>query len=121
VVEQVVYVPPKADVTRARKRVAQPDLDGTVPAPPKGYEAGPSGRVYINRSQYFDGVAPVVWQSRIGGYQVAKKWLTDRLGRTLTHDDIEHYQRTLGALAETRVEMALIDTLINDQGGWPLR
>jgi plasmid maintenance system killer protein len=44
----------------------------------------------------------------------------DRKGRTLTHDDIEHYQRTVSALAETRSLLAQIDALIADHGGWPL-
>jgi hypothetical protein len=61
-----------------------------------------------------------VWQKRIGGYQVADRWLKDRRDRVLTHDDIEHYQRTIAALAETRTLMAQIDSLISDHGGWPL-
>ena len=78
------------------------------------------GRVHINAKQYFEGISPAVWQMRIGGYQVCEKWLKDRKGRTLTHDDIEHYQRTVSALAETRSLMAQIDALITDHGGWPL-
>jgi predicted helicase len=78
------------------------------------------GRVYINADQYFEGISPVVWQMRIGGYQVCEKWLKDRKGRALAHDDIEHYQRTVSALAETRSLMAQIDALIADHGGWPL-
>ncbi len=122
VVEHVVYVPPRAAMASPRRGQKPASSEAPAPPPvPRGYEAGPAGRVYINRAQFFDGVAPVVWQFHIGGYQVAQKWLKDRLGRTLTHDDIQHYQRTLAALAETRVEMAHIDSLINDHGGWPLQ
>ena len=78
------------------------------------------GRVYINAEQYFEGITPALWQMRVGGYQVCEKWLKDRKGRTLTHDEIEHYQRTVSALAETRTLMAQIDSLITDHGGWPL-
>ena len=78
------------------------------------------GRVYINSEQYFDGISPAVWQMHIGSYQVCEKWLKDRKGRALTHDEIEHYQRTVSALAETRTLMAQIDSLISDHGGWPL-
>ena len=88
---------------------------------PVNKEAGVrQGRVHINSEQYFEGISPAVWQMRIGGYQVCEKWLKDRKGRTLTHDDIEHYQRTVSALAETRSLMAQIDALIADHGGWPL-
>ncbi|GAG98596.1 unnamed protein product, partial [marine sediment metagenome] len=32
-------------------------------------------RVYINKTQYFEGIAPDVWNFHIGGYQVCEKWL----------------------------------------------
>ena len=67
-------------------------------------------RVWINAKQHFDGITPVVWQFRIGGYQVAEKWLKDRKRRKLTHDEIEHHQRTIAALAETCTLMAQIDS-----------
>jgi hypothetical protein len=77
-------------------------------------------RVWINPNQYFGGVPKAVWEFHVGGYQVCEKWLKDRKGRVLMHDDIEHYQRTVSALAETRSLMAQIDALIADHGGWPL-
>jgi hypothetical protein len=40
----------------------------------------------------------VAWKFYIGGYQLAQKWLKDRYGRTLTFDDIRHYQRMIVAL-----------------------
>ena len=60
-----------------------------------------SGRVYINASQYFGDVPEVAWNFFIGGYQPARKWLKDRKGRTLTNEDIEHYQKIIVALTET--------------------
>ncbi len=70
-------------------------------------------RVYINKAQYFEGVPPELWEHMLGGYQVLKKWLYDRKGRTLTSDDITHYQRIVRALAETRALMAAIDEAIS--------
>jgi hypothetical protein len=81
----------------------------------------PTGRVHINPKQYFEGVLPVVWKFYIGGYQVCAKWLEDRKGRALDHDDIECYPRIVSALSETRTQMAQIDSLISDHGNWPLR
>jgi hypothetical protein len=78
------------------------------------------GRVWINRTQYFEGVAPELWEHRVGGYQVAEKWLKDRKGRALTYDDLTHYQRTLAALARTVELMAAVDETIERHGGWPL-
>jgi hypothetical protein len=125
VVERVVFVPPKAAVIEKAKaaKARQAELlgksteeEGERPSLP----AGSTGRVFINAKQYFAGVLPVVWEFRIGGYQVCEKWLKDRKGRALQHDEIQHYQRTISALAETRTLMATIDSLIADHGGWPL-
>ena len=47
-------------------------------------EGGLAGRVYINTTQYFDGVPVEVWNFYVGGYQVLHKWLKDRKGRELS-------------------------------------
>ncbi|HKV83040.1 MAG TPA: type ISP restriction/modification enzyme [Ktedonobacterales bacterium] len=78
------------------------------------------GRVWINKEQYFEGVPPEVWEFHIGGYQVCEKWLKDRKGRALTYDDLDHYQQTVAALADTRRAMDAIDEAIEEHGGWPL-
>ena len=57
----------------------------------------------------------------IGGYQVCEKWLKDRKGRTLTKDDLTHYQKIVVALSETIRLMAEIDAVIEKHGGWPLK
>ena len=59
------------------------------------------GRVYINKSQYFDGVPQIAWDFYIGGYQPAQKWLKDRKGRALSYADIGHYQSIVKILLET--------------------
>jgi predicted helicase len=78
------------------------------------------GRVWINKTQYVDGVPSDVWAFHIGGYQVCQKWLKDRKGRQLTYDDITHYQRIVAALAETIQCMGEIDETISRRGGWPI-
>ena len=81
---------------------------------------GSSGRVYINRDQYFEGVAPETWEFTIGGYRPAEKWLKDRRRRTLSYDDIAHYLRICAVLVETPLVMGRIDEVIGGRGGWPL-
>ena len=44
---------------------------------------------------------PEVWAFIIGDYQVCCKWLKDPEGRTLSFEDIHHYQRVIVALAKT--------------------
>ena len=77
-------------------------------------------RVYINKSCYFEGIAPEVWSFKIGGYQVLDKWLKDRkkAKRTLSFEDVLHYQKVVVALKETRELMREIDALIP---GFPIQ
>ena len=74
-------------------------------------------RVHINKTQYFEGVPPQVWEFLIGGYQVLHKWLKDRRGRLLTFDDLNHYQKVVVALTETIRLMDEIDDAIPE---WPI-
>jgi hypothetical protein len=73
--------------------------------------------VFVNKTQFFAGIAPDVWNFHIGGYQVLDKWLKDRKGRALAYDDITHYQKIVVALAETVRVMNKIDAAIPK---WPL-
>lgn len=75
-------------------------------------------RVYINSTQYFEGMEPDVWAFQVGGYQVLEKWLKDRRGRRLSWDDVQHYQRVVVALQETIRLMDEIDALIPV---WPIK
>ncbi len=76
-----------------------------------------AGRVYVNKTQYFDNVPPEVWGFHVGGYQVCEKWLKDRKGRTLSYDDIQTYRKITEALRGTIRLMGEIDAEIP---AWPL-
>jgi hypothetical protein len=78
-------------------------------------QAGPA----VSGTTGFHGVSEVVWNFHIGGYQVCEKWLKDRKGRTLSDDDIEHYQKIVVALSETIRIMGEIDGVTEAHGGWP--
>ena len=67
------------------------------------------GRVRINDQQYFDKIPLVAWDFYIGAYRPAQKWLKDRRYRTLTSNDIQHYQRIIAALIETDCIMGEIE------------
>lgn len=83
----------------------------------RGYPKYADRRVYINKQQYFDRVPEDIWQFTIGGYQVCDKWLKDRRERTLSYDDLAHYQRIVVALRETGRIMDEIDAVICK---WPV-
>ncbi len=77
-----------------------------------------SGRVYINEGQYFGKVPEIAWEFYIGGYQPAQKWLKDRKDRTLTNEEIEHYQKIIATLVETDKLMKKIDEVVPK---WPMK
>jgi len=83
--------------------------------------------VWIDKAQRigFKGVPEEVWNYHVGGYQVCHKWLKDRgpkkgkPGRTLSAEDIAHYQKVVVALSETIRIQKEIDEVIEKHGGWP--
>lgn len=83
----------------------------------KGYpkyvpDESKSGRIYINQTQYLEGVPKDVWEFHVGGYQVCEKWLKDRRSRKLSIDDFTHYRKVIVALKETIRLMEEIDQAI---------
>ena len=94
-------------------------LNGTVWLDARKTNAREGQRAVNPGSFGFEGIPEKVWDFHIGGYQVCHKWLKDRRGRTLSDEDIAHYQRIIVALKETIGIMAEIDTVIEAHGGWP--
>jgi predicted helicase len=69
------------------------------------------GRVYINKSQYFERIREQIWNYQIGGYQVCNKWLKDRKKRVLSLEDIKHYCKVVTALEKTIEVQEAIDAV----------
>ena len=67
--------------------------------------------VYLNGKAYWRNVPSAVWQYKLGGYQVLKKWLSYRehkvLGRPLKPDEVQHF-------TDTARRIAAILQLVND-------
>lgn len=59
------------------------------------------GKLFVNNDQYFEGIAPEVFEYQIGGYKVLDKWLKDRKGRVLSLDDIKHYCAIVSSIQKT--------------------
>lgn len=76
-------------------------------------EENKTGKVWINDTQYFDEVPQAVWEFFIGGYQPAQKWLKDRKGKSLSYNDISHYQKIIAVLWKTIRLMKEIDAVEN--------
>jgi len=103
-VEQYITTYPQDGDNTINRRITKKDFEI--------HENNPeTGRVRINDTQYFDNVPKIAWEFYIGGYQPAQKWLKDRKGRTLTFEDILHYQKIIVALFETDRIMTQIDKI----------
>ena len=59
--------------------------------------------VWLNARAYWSNVPTEVWNYRLGGYQVLKKWLSyrelDVLGRPLLDDEVQHFTETARRIA----------------------
>ena len=64
--------------------------------------------VHLNDRAYWRNVPAAVWDYRLGGYQVLKKWLSYReravLGRPLIPDEIHHFTTTARRIAAMLLE-----------------
>jgi len=68
-------------------------------------------KVFINKTQYFDGVPENVWKFFIGGYVVLDKWLKERKNRELAVQEILHFIQIVEILKETIRLMNEIDKI----------
>ena len=68
------------------------------------------GKLFINKTQYFDNIAAEVYNFYIGCYQVLDKYLKDRKGRDILMES-EHVERIIKTLAFTIDQMKKIDNL----------
>ena len=66
--------------------------------------------IYLNNRAYWRNVPAAVWDYKLGGYQVLKKWLSYRervvLGRPLNPDEIHHFTNTARRIAAILILVA---------------
>ena len=59
--------------------------------------------VYLNDRAFWRDVPAAVWNYKLGGYQVLKKWLSYRehrvLGRALLPEEVQHFADTARSIA----------------------
>ena len=70
--------------------------------------------VYLNAQAYWRNVPAAVWEYKLGGYQVLKKWLSYReravLGRPLLPDEVQHFMNTVRRIAAILIEVSSEDS-----------
>lgn len=85
----------------------------------KGYPNFHEGAIYLEAEKKIDAVPEALWRFRLGGHQVAEKWLKDRRGVLLKERDIRLYLELLGALSRTLEIQEQVDHAIDEHGAWP--
>jgi predicted helicase len=77
-------------------------------------------RVYINPTQYFEGITQAMWDYKVGSYNPLEKWLKDRRGRTLSAADRRHYETFATAIKKLLDELPQLETAWQAilGGGW---
>ena len=59
--------------------------------------------VYLNDNARWSNIPATVWNYKLGGYQVLKKWLSYRehkvLGRPLLPEEVQHFTNTARRIA----------------------
>jgi len=68
-------------------------------------------RVYINSTQYFEGVSQEMWNYGVGSYKPLEKWLDDRKRMILSSNDLEHYQKFATSINKILNELPKLDLL----------
>jgi predicted helicase len=76
---------------------------------------GNKKRLYINSSQYFEGIEPEVYEYQIGGYRPCEKWLRDRRDIALSLEEIQTYCRIVTAIKETIDIQKAIDKIFEQE------
>lgn len=93
------------------------DFDAAMIA--KGYPKYLEDSVYFNPSQKITPVSRELWDFRLGGHQIAEKWLKDRKGSAINGEEIQRYKLVLSAIAQTIRLRERIDHAIDEFGAWP--
>ena len=89
---------------RAAERASTPEERGAM-GDALPVLSGTTYDVYINGTAFWRNVPAAVWNYKLGGYQVLKKWLSyrehDILGRPLKPEEVQHFAdtaRRIGAM-----------------------
>jgi predicted helicase len=75
--------------------------------------------LHLNEHVWVEGVTPEVWDFRVGGHQVCRKWLRDRRARGLSRHDLQYFTSFVQCLTDSLNQMKAIDQAVSDHGGWP--
>lgn len=70
-----------------------------------------TGKIHINKTQYFKDVPPSVWEFQIGGFFPIKKFLEERKNRELSIDEVEKTTTIINTIFFSIEQLEKIDNL----------
>jgi len=71
-------------------------------------------RIYINKTQFFEGILEEEWNFYIGGHQLLDRCLKEVKGRKLSLEDIHYFIKIIVSIRETTRIMQKLDELYDD-------
>lgn len=74
-------------------------------------------KVFINDTQYFQGVSEAVFGFYVGGYAACEKWLKSRKGKKLALAEIRHFGKMVGAIEQIQAHQKSLDDTLSQYGG----
>jgi hypothetical protein len=69
------------------------------------------GKVYVNSTQFFEGIPKKTWDFYVGAYQILAKWLKSRKGRELSGSEVEQFIQIVEIINRTLEHMKEIDAV----------
>ena len=98
-----LVIPAKAGIQSRPEANEEPDESQVDPATTETALGATTRDVHLNDRAYWRNVPAAVWDYKLGGYQVLKKWLSYReraiLRRPLTPNEIHHFTTTARRIA----------------------
>ena len=70
-----------------------------------------TGKIYINKTQYFNNVPSNIWEFQIGGFAPIKKFLQERKNRELNIDDVDKITMIINVIEYTIEQVKKIEKL----------
>ncbi|MEX1041968.1 MAG: type ISP restriction/modification enzyme [Pirellulaceae bacterium] len=127
-----VFLPRRGDVVRGMvplgKRLIELHLSGESMGPSIDDQAPvvvaprfprfADGVVWVDPETLIEKIDETTWNMKIGGHQVARKWLKDRRGQQLTAVDRAAYHQIIDTLRQTSRISLEIQQVVDQQGGF---
>jgi predicted helicase len=74
--------------------------------------------IWLNKNSRIECVPTMVWEYKIGGYQICEKWLKDRRNTELSISEVKNFQEILSVIEDTLELVAELDRALPKIENW---